>query len=194
MKKFFSTSHLLFFPLILAPLVLTGCSHQVSIEQTTSKVKEEAQSATDAAKNAVTGAVTSATEQAVDQAVNEAKETASEQVNAASEAVKDATNQVKGAVDGETEPERISMTASKFEFSPSTITVKEGTPVEISVTSKDVSHGFSLSEFGVDETIEAGKISVITFTPNQVGEFSFSCSTFCGSGHSTMQGKLIVTE
>jgi len=42
------------------------------------------------------------------------------------------------------------------------------------------------------ETLPAGETKTISFIADQVGEFNFFCSVFCGSGHSDMRGKLIV--
>lgn len=84
------------------------------------------------------------------------------------------------------------VTASQFEFSPSTITVSKGDTVVLNLTSEDVPHGFSLADFNISETLTPGKTKQVTFVADQVGTFSFSCSIVCGSGHSAMKGSLIV--
>jgi len=86
----------------------------------------------------------------------------------------------------------ISMKARKWEFEPSTITVKKGDKVKLLITSEDVKHGFKLTDFNINEDIEPGKTTTIEFTADKIGTFSFVCSVFCGSGHSNMEGKLIV--
>ncbi|MEW6722081.1 MAG: cytochrome c oxidase subunit II [Candidatus Micrarchaeota archaeon] len=88
----------------------------------------------------------------------------------------------------------IDVTAKQFEYSPSTITVKKGDRVRLRLTSEDVTHGFSLPEFGLSATIEPGKTTEVTFTPDKAGTFTFQCNMFCGSGHQGMKGTLIVTE
>jgi cytochrome c oxidase subunit 2 len=88
----------------------------------------------------------------------------------------------------------IKLTAKKFDFTPSEITVKKGTPVALELGSADRVHGFSLPDFKVTARIEPGKVTRVTFTPDKTGEFVFSCNVFCGSGHEDMMGKLIVTE
>lgn len=88
----------------------------------------------------------------------------------------------------------IKLTAKKFEYSPAEITVKNGEPVVIEVTSEDVKHGFTLPDFGVRIDIKPGSVNRITFTPNRVGRFTFACDVFCGGGHEDMSGTLIVTE
>ena len=84
------------------------------------------------------------------------------------------------------------MTAKKFEFSPSTITVNKGDKVKIKITSTDVNHGFAIPEYGVSQKVDFGKTEVIEFTADKSGEFTFFCNVFCGSGHKEMKGKLIV--
>ena len=82
--------------------------------------------------------------------------------------------------------------ASKFQYSPSTITVSEGDTVVLNLTTSDVPHGFSLSAFDLNETITPGKTKAVEFVANQTGTFNFSCSVVCGSGHGSMAGTLIV--
>jgi len=88
----------------------------------------------------------------------------------------------------------IHITAKKFEFAPAEITVKKGEPVAIEIKSEDVKHGFSLPDFGVRIDIKPGQINTVRFTPNKVGQFTFTCDIFCGSGHEEMSGALTVTE
>jgi heme/copper-type cytochrome/quinol oxidase subunit 2 len=84
------------------------------------------------------------------------------------------------------------MTAKQFAFSPSTITVNKGDTVEIHLTSQDVSHGFSISEYNINVTTSEGNPQVITFVANQAGTFTYRCSVPCGPGHLNMKGTLIV--
>lgn len=84
------------------------------------------------------------------------------------------------------------ITAKNWEFVPDTITVNEGDTVKLTVTSVDVTHGFSLFEFGINENLKPGKTVEIEFIADKKGEFTFFCNIFCGSGHGGMNGKLIV--
>lgn len=86
------------------------------------------------------------------------------------------------------------ITATQFTFDPSTITVKKGDTVVLNITSNDVPHGFSLPDFDVNETLSPGSTKTVEFVADQTGSFSFACSVVCGSGHSTMSGKLVVEE
>lgn len=85
-----------------------------------------------------------------------------------------------------------SMTAKKWEFEPSQITVNKGDTVKLHIESIDVKHGFGLSAFGVNENLSPGKTVDVEFVADRTGTFTFACTVFCGSGHSGMKGQLIV--
>ncbi len=82
----------------------------------------------------------------------------------------------------------ITIEAERFEYSPSTITVKKGEKVKLVINNEDTTHGISIPELGVTG------IDSVEFTPDKAGTFSFRCPTFCGDGHREMTGTLIVTE
>ena len=88
----------------------------------------------------------------------------------------------------------IHLTAKKFEYDPSEITVKKGIPVVIEIVSLDRKHGFTIPELKVRTDVNPGQKNVVRFTPSSVGKFNFHCDLFCGSGHEGMGGTLIVTE
>lgn len=88
----------------------------------------------------------------------------------------------------------IRVTAKKFEFSPSEITVKKGEPLVLELTSADRGHGFFLPDFGVEAKINPGAVTRVSFMPGKTGKFNFACDVFCGSGHDDMSGALVVTE
>ena len=84
------------------------------------------------------------------------------------------------------------ITAKQFQFEPATIEVNKGDKVRLTVTRTDVPHGISIPEYGINERLDPGKEVSIEFTADKQGTFTAFCSVFCGSGHSTMKGKLIV--
>lgn len=84
------------------------------------------------------------------------------------------------------------MTAKQWEFEPSTITVNRGDTVELHIESLDVTHGFSLPDFGINEVLEPGKDVHVEFVADKTGTFTFACSVPCGSGHGRMSGQLVV--
>ncbi|MEM4255059.1 MAG: cupredoxin domain-containing protein [Candidatus Norongarragalinales archaeon] len=86
------------------------------------------------------------------------------------------------------------MTAKKWEFQPSTITVEKGDKIKLKIKSVDVEHGFKLPDFGVDANLQPGQEVTVEFVADKAGTFTFSCSVFCGDGHRDMKGTLIVEE
>src|SRR5262245_5325201 len=89
-------------------------------------------------------------------------------------------------------PVTVTVSAKKYEFSPSTINATKGQPLRIEVTATDRTHGFEIKEFNVKAKLEKEKMTVVEFVPDKAGEFEIKCSEFCGLGHGKMKGKLIV--
>ncbi|MBU0727730.1 cupredoxin domain-containing protein [Patescibacteria group bacterium] len=104
----------------------------------------------------------------------------------------DLTQQIVVEEAANTDMQTFVMTAEKYKFTPSTITVNEGDLVELTISSTDVEHGFSLPDFGVKEDLPVGKAVTVIFTADKKGTFEFRCSVLCGSGHGDMKGTLIV--
>jgi cytochrome c oxidase subunit 2 len=88
----------------------------------------------------------------------------------------------------------ISVTAKKWAYAPSTITLKKGVPVIFEVTSEDVHHGFNLSAFGARADALPGRVARVSVTPDKTGTFVFHCDFFCGEGHEDMQGTIVVVD
>ena len=84
------------------------------------------------------------------------------------------------------------ITAKNWEFVPNTIEVNLGDKVELHIESVDVTHGFRLSEFGINERLEPHQDVHVEFIADKRGTFYFSCSVPCGAGHGSMSGQLIV--
>jgi cytochrome c oxidase subunit 2 len=104
---------------------------------------------------------------------------------------------VAGAVGGAFADETgqvIQLTAKRYEYNPSEITLKKGTPVTLEFTSLDRPHGFNCPDLGIRTDIVPGKVNSILFVPQKAGNFEFHCDLFCGEGHENMTGKIIVTE
>lgn len=94
----------------------------------------------------------------------------------------------------ENAPRRVEVTAKRFTFEPSEITLKKGEPVDLVLTSKDVPHGLRFRELNVDVKVSKGGTADVHFTPKQTGTFVGHCSVFCGSGHGSMTLKLHVVD
>ena len=86
----------------------------------------------------------------------------------------------------------IDMEAKRYDFIPSTVRAKQGDTVILHVTSTDVAHGITIREYGINVDLPVGKKETIEFTADKKGTFRITCSVFCGSGHRSMTGTLIV--
>lgn len=90
-------------------------------------------------------------------------------------------------------PERVEMnvTTYRYEYEPGSdvaISVPLGAEVVLHVTSTDVTHGFAIEGYGINEEIPAGETVTIRFRAAQAGDFRIYCTVFCGSGHPEHQG------
>lgn len=97
-----------------------------------------------------------------------------------------------GARDRADEPRAIAITAKRFEFVPSTITLKKGETVRLVVKSEDVTHGLFLRPLKIDTDLTPGETSEITVTPQASGTFTAICHHFCGTGHGGMKLTVVV--
>jgi cytochrome c oxidase subunit 2 len=92
-------------------------------------------------------------------------------------------------------PDRvITITAERFTFSPSRIKIKQGSLVEIVLTSDDTDHGFRIPAANIDVAIpQQGRGEArVRFVAREKGTFAFECSRPCGAGHNLMRGTIIV--
>jgi cytochrome c oxidase subunit II len=91
-------------------------------------------------------------------------------------------------------PRHIEVTAKRFAFEPTEITLKKGEPVDLVLKSTDVPHGLRFRELNVEVKVGKGGTSEVHFTPSQTGTFVGHCSVFCGAGHGSMTLKLHVVD
>jgi cytochrome c oxidase subunit 2 len=63
----------------------------------------------------------------------------------------------------------------------------ENREVEFRITSLDVTHGFWVSNFGVQVDANPGVYTTIHTTPNKLGSFVVRCEQFCGLNHAFME-------
>jgi cytochrome c oxidase subunit II len=91
-------------------------------------------------------------------------------------------------------PHTVRVTAERFAFTPSEITVAAGTEIEFHLTSEDTAHGFHILGQGVDLAIpKRGRgEATVRFAPPSPGRYVFECSRMCGAGHSFMRGTIVV--
>lgn len=87
----------------------------------------------------------------------------------------------------------IQIAAGRFAFAPDTIDVVEGERIRLVVRSVDVAHGLAIPDLGIDLEIPAdGAAVTVEFVADRPGQFAFTCSQYCGIGHTRMAGTLTV--
>jgi cytochrome c oxidase subunit 2 len=88
----------------------------------------------------------------------------------------------------------IRITAERFTFTPSRVTVKRGTTVEFRLRSEDTNHGFHI--LGSDANVIIPKRgrgeATLVFVADTPGRYTFECSKLCGAGHAFMRGTITV--
>lgn len=94
------------------------------------------------------------------------------------------------ALTGETKT--VEITASNWEFNPPLVEVNKGDLVELHLKSSEGTHGFTILEFGVAETLRPGDDVHTSFIADKEGTFNFFCHIPCGRGHGGMRGLFVV--
>jgi cytochrome c oxidase subunit II len=86
----------------------------------------------------------------------------------------------------------VKVEAKRYEFIPDPIVVRAGEKVRLTLTSLDVTHGFALPAYKINQRVEPHKISTVEFTAGKQGAYPIHCSVFCGWGHPFMKATLVV--
>lgn len=66
-----------------------------------------------------------------------------------------------------------------------------GQPVELTLTSQDVIHDFSVPEFRVKTDVLPGQYTTLWFEADQAGTYQLFCDQFCGTNHPLMTGAVV---
>jgi cytochrome c oxidase subunit II len=70
--------------------------------------------------------------------------------------------------------------------------VPAGTPIKLTMTSRDVIHSFFVPEFRVKHDVIPGRYTTLWFEAKRPGVYEILCTEYCGEGHSTMRGRVHV--
>lgn len=82
--------------------------------------------------------------------------------------------------------------ASMWQFQPSEIYIPVGSEVDFYLTSKDVVHGFNISEKNINMMAVYGAITKTSVKFDKPGVFDIVCHEYCGVGHQNMRAQVIV--
>jgi cytochrome c oxidase subunit 2 len=72
--------------------------------------------------------------------------------------------------------------------------LQQGKQYTLHLSALDVNHGFSLYPLNVNFAVVPGFDYALRVTPTASGDFRIICNEFCGIGHHTMVGRVIVTD
>ena len=72
--------------------------------------------------------------------------------------------------------------------------LREGVSYTLHLSSLDVNHGFSLFPVNLNFQVVPGYDYGLKIVPNAAGDFRIVCDEFCGIGHHTMVGKVIIVD
>jgi len=87
----------------------------------------------------------------------------------------------------------IYLAAMTFQWTP-ILKLEKGKQYTLHISSLDVNHGFSLFPVNVNFQIVPGYDYGLRVTPTASGDFRIICNEFCGIGHHTMVGRVIVVD
>jgi cytochrome c oxidase subunit 2 len=98
-------------------------------------------------------------------------------------------NNAAAAAAADPNAQKITITATNWQFDQKEYKVKKGQPVVITFESKQGLHSAELSAFNVK--LDSNK-KTAAFTPDKTGSFDIRCMIPCGQGHLDMVSKLVV--
>jgi heme/copper-type cytochrome/quinol oxidase subunit 2 len=84
--------------------------------------------------------------------------------------------------------------ARNYDFGKFTLELEKDKSYRLKLASEDIKHSIIVRELKLRNRINAGEISTIEFRPEKAGTFDVVCGEYCGIGHGSMVGRLIVTE
>lgn len=79
-------------------------------------------------------------------------------------------------------------------FTPAEIKIPVGSKLTMYVTSQDVQHGVKVDRTNINMMILPGQVSKLSHTFTEAGIYNFICHEYCGVGHHTMYGRIVVED
>lgn len=86
----------------------------------------------------------------------------------------------------------VHMVGQVWSFDPAEIRVPAGAEVTFLATSSDVVHGLFIPSTHTNVMLLPGQVARVTARFDQPGSYPFFCHEYCGLGHQTMSGQIIV--
>ena len=89
----------------------------------------------------------------------------------------------------------VTIVASNWKFTPSTVTLHVGETTQLRLTSTQGVHGLESKDLGIPlTTMQPGVVVVVNLTPKKAGTYVLHCAIICGPGHPNMKLTIIVTN
>lgn len=82
--------------------------------------------------------------------------------------------------------------AQMWSFEPAQVSIPVGTELDIYLSAKDVVHGFHIEKKALNMMAVPGAIAKQTLRFDEPGVYRIVCHEFCGTGHQSMEGEIIV--
>lgn len=93
---------------------------------------------------------------------------------------------------GQGTPRVVKVSARRFTFTPAQIALKAGEPVTLEIVTEDVFMGFNVPDLKLRADIVPGRTARLALPPLEAGSYPFLCDVFCGEGHESMGGTIVV--
>jgi len=84
--------------------------------------------------------------------------------------------------------------ARNYDFGKFTLELEKGKPYRLVLAAKEMRHALVVHQLKLQNRIKVGEIKTIEFVPTKAGTFEMYCGEWCGIGHASMVGKIIITE
>lgn len=106
-----------------------------------------------------------------------------------------AASAVTGVANGQPAARTIEVTAAEYRFQPDLIELVEGERALLKARATDGrKHGLAIKEMGIKATLpKTGETVPIELVAGKPGTYTIACSVYCGSGHSRMKARLVVS-
>lgn len=90
--------------------------------------------------------------------------------------------------------EEINIISERYMFSPMLVRLKRGKTVRLVLSTYDVQHGIFQPDLKINLSAYPGKPAETIIKPDKVGEYTVTCSLYCGVDHNKMKMTFIVYE
>jgi cytochrome c oxidase subunit 2 len=87
---------------------------------------------------------------------------------------------------------QLNLVARMWTFEPAQIEIPRGATVDLYLTSADVVHGLHITHTNANLMAIPGAVGYTRLRLDKPGEYKIVCHEYCGTGHQTMAGYIVV--